>query len=196
MVQSRGVASPGNNNKKETMSAASSHLLESAGLLDSAGPGKTFADLIIAESPRVDAASPGAGATVAGVAHGTSQTTSIDVDDELAWFRAHKEELRRFEKDRARASLLDPRAGTGLVGLANQGSTCYLNSLLQALHATTELRERIYRWAPPKPLESAAVEARCMPLQLQKLLARLQLSEGRAVSTKGLTDSFGWTGGQ
>ena len=176
--------------------STSSHLLESAGLLDSAGPGKTFADLIIAESPRLDVdVGTGAGKPVKS---DVTATTNIDdeVDDELSWFRAHKDELRRFEKDRARASLLEPRAATGLVGLANQGSTCYLNSLLQALHATTELRERIYRWAPAKPLESAAVEARCMPLQLQKLLARLQLSEGRAVSTKGLTDSFGWTGGQ
>lgn len=36
-------------------------------------------------------------------------------------------------------------------------------------------------------------EARSIPLQLQKLFARLQLSDLRAVKTKDLTKSFGWT---
>lgn len=38
------------------------------------------------------------------------------------------------------------------------------------------------------------VEALSIPFQLRLLFANLQLSEQRAVSTKGLTKSFGWTG--
>lgn len=38
------------------------------------------------------------------------------------------------------------------------------------------------------------VEAKSIPFQLRLLFANLQLSEQRAVSTKGLTKSFGWTG--
>jgi hypothetical protein len=34
----------------------------------------------------------------------------------------------------------------GFVGLANQGATCYLNSLLQALFFTPQIRSTIYSW--------------------------------------------------
>jgi ubiquitin C-terminal hydrolase len=34
---------------------------------------------------------------------------------------------------------------TGFVGLANQGATCYLNSLLQSLFMTPEFRNAIYQ---------------------------------------------------
>jgi ubiquitin C-terminal hydrolase len=39
---------------------------------------------------------------------------------------------------------LEPRSESGFVGLANQGSTCYLNSLLQALFLTHKFRNRLY----------------------------------------------------
>jgi len=32
------------------------------------------------------------------------------------------------------------------VGLLNQGSTCYLNSLIQALMMTPEVRQKLYQW--------------------------------------------------
>jgi ubiquitin C-terminal hydrolase len=32
------------------------------------------------------------------------------------------------------------------VGLSNQGATCYLNSLLQALYMTAEIRMGLYKW--------------------------------------------------
>ena len=38
------------------------------------------------------------------------------------------------------------RSGDRYVGLANQGATCYLNSLLQTLFMTPEFRDAIYRY--------------------------------------------------
>jgi len=35
---------------------------------------------------------------------------------------------------------------------------------------------------------------RCIPYQLQRLFAQLQLSSQAAVTTNSLTQSFGWTG--
>lgn len=40
----------------------------------------------------------------------------------------------------ARPRWTDDGGGTGLVGIANQGATCYLNSLIQTLLFTPELR--------------------------------------------------------
>lgn len=34
----------------------------------------------------------------------------------------------------------EPRAECGFIGLENQGATCYLNSLLQSMYMTPELR--------------------------------------------------------
>lgn len=80
---------------------------------------------------------------------------------------------------------------SGKVGLRNQGATCYLNSLLQGLFNTTPFRQRLYQWQYDAALHGD--EARCIPLQLQRVFARLQLSKRPAVSTKALTASFGWT---
>lgn len=47
------------------------------------------------------------------------------------------------------------------------------------------------------PLSSVVNPKKCIPLQLQLLFARLQLTKERgAVSTTDLTNSFGWTSGQ
>ena len=81
---------------------------------------------------------------------------------------------------------------TGYVGLANQGATCYLNSLLQSLFMTPEFRNAIYNYVQSKALkEEDLVE--CIPYQLQKLFIQLQTSKDRAVSTTAITRSFGWT---
>jgi ubiquitin C-terminal hydrolase len=85
---------------------------------------------------------------------------------------------------------LQKRSQTGFAGLYNEGATCYLNSLLQSLYMTPELRHMVYQWRY-NPEVHASPEY-CIPLQLQRLFARLQLSEKKAVSTRDLTKSFGW----
>ena len=94
------------------------------------------------------------------------------------------------------------------VGLSNQGGTCYLNSLIQTLFMTPEFREMLYAWrrrlalttsdtpdasSPSFSSSSSVDDETNIPLQLQLLFANLQLSTSRAVSTKSLTKSFGWS---
>eukprot|EP01012_Entosiphon_sulcatum_P020819 TRINITY_DN25687_c1_g1_i1.p1 TRINITY_DN25687_c1_g1~~TRINITY_DN25687_c1_g1_i1.p1 ORF type:complete len:729 (+),score=146.84 TRINITY_DN25687_c1_g1_i1:82-2187(+) len=77
----------------------------------------------------------------------------------------------------------------GYVGLRNQGSTCYMNSLLQTLFMTPEFRHALLGWE----LQPGPDTSKNIPLQLQQLFSRLQQSEHGAVETKALTNSFGWT---
>ena len=77
----------------------------------------------------------------------------------------------------------------GFVGLCNQGATCYMNSLIQALYMTPEFRKALYNW---EYNEEFYIEAdKCIPFQLRSSLPA-QFSERSAVETKGLTASFGW----
>ncbi|KAJ0401591.1 hypothetical protein P43SY_008666 [Pythium insidiosum] len=77
-------------------------------------------------------------------------------------------------------------------GLSNQGATCYMNSLLQTMFMTPELRLGLYRWQFVDDDDEA--EEDNIPFQLQKLFANLQLTTEESISTKALTKSFGWTG--
>ena len=96
----------------------------------------------------------------------------------------------------ARETASAAEEGTGgYVGLANQGATCYLNSLLQTLFMTPEFTRELFRWRL-NPDASAEVRTRSIPHQLQMLFARLLTSECRAISTAGLTKSFCWDGDQ
>eukprot|EP00941_MAST-03F_sp_MAST-3F-sp1_P004371 g4371.t1 len=77
------------------------------------------------------------------------------------------------------------------VGLVNQGATCYLNSLLQALFFTSSFRKRIYEWKYDRKRDGD--EELCVLLQLQRLFVLLQTTTSTAISTKSLTKAFGWT---
>jgi len=82
------------------------------------------------------------------------------------------------------------KSHTGFVGLFNQGATCYLNSMLQALYMTPQFRASIFEFRYDK--ERDGDPKFCIPYQLQLLFARLAKSKQPAVNTKGLTISFHW----
>lgn len=65
-----------------------------------------------------------------------------------------------------------------------------MNSLLQTLFMTQELRKRLYLWQfEEKP---GLGQEESIPYQLQELFGRLQLTQRSAVDTKGLIRSFRW----
>jgi ubiquitin C-terminal hydrolase len=74
---------------------------------------------------------------------------------------------------------------TGFVGLINEGTTCYMNSLLQTLFLITSYRKAIYS-IPISDSEEGKI-----PKALAKLFAALQLS-AKPLSTQELLKSFGW----
>ncbi|TQB70857.1 hypothetical protein MPDQ_008023 [Monascus purpureus] len=80
----------------------------------------------------------------------------------------------------------DSKKETGMVGLRNQGATCYLNSLLQSLYFTNAFRKAVYQI----PTENEATRENSA-WTLQKLFYSLQTSD-LPVSTTELTASFGW----
>ncbi|OLQ11336.1 Ubiquitin carboxyl-terminal hydrolase 47 [Symbiodinium microadriaticum] len=108
-----------------------------------------------------------------------------DYDDD-----AHCEELLAVLRSCGPAKLQE--RGEGGVGLMNQGATCYMNSLLQSLFYTPEFRLAVYGFEYDPELHGEA--SRCIPLQLQKLFAELQISVAGAASTKDLTTACGFTG--
>ena len=80
----------------------------------------------------------------------------------------------------------DSKKETGMVGLKNQGATCYLNSLLQSLYFTNAFRKATYQI----PTENEALKTNSA-WTLQRLFYMLQKNQ-QAVSTAELTSSFGW----
>ncbi|XP_064401493.1 ubiquitin carboxyl-terminal hydrolase 40-like isoform X3 [Halichondria panicea] len=92
-----------------------------------------------------------------------------------------------------------PRNNTRLCGLSNLGATCYLNSLLQTLHFTPELREELFKltetelgiFSTQEGADNSMV--RVIPVQLQKLFANLLLLNQQSCSVDALTNSFGWS---
>ncbi|KAF2467924.1 cysteine proteinase [Lindgomyces ingoldianus] len=80
----------------------------------------------------------------------------------------------------------DSKKETGMVGLKNQGATCYLNSLLQSLFFTNAFRQAVYQI----PTEQET-DRQYSAYALQRLFYLLQTSNN-AVATNDLTQSFGW----
>jgi ubiquitin C-terminal hydrolase len=50
-------------------------------------------------------------------------------------------QLANFLDDFSNWTSYDSKKETGMVGLKNQGATCYLNSLLQSLYCTNAFRQ-------------------------------------------------------
>jgi len=68
-----------------------------------------------------------------------------------------------------------------------------MNSFLQTLYMTPELREFLYEWQYIEDLHGEKTYS--IPYQMQKLFAELQFSRKEYVLTKDLTKSFGWERG-
>eukprot|EP00002_Diphylleia_rotans_P030205 TRINITY_DN6196_c0_g2_i12.p1 TRINITY_DN6196_c0_g2~~TRINITY_DN6196_c0_g2_i12.p1 ORF type:complete len:667 (+),score=115.83 TRINITY_DN6196_c0_g2_i12:210-2210(+) len=78
------------------------------------------------------------------------------------------------------------RKDVAYVGLRNQGATCYMNSLLQAMYHTCSFRRSVYQIPiSPEPTNKN------IPYALQKVFYQLQTSNV-SVDTKQLTSAFGW----
>lgn len=76
-----------------------------------------------------------------------------------------------------------------LVGLKNQGATCYLNCVLQSLFHIPAFRFGVYK----KTIrEDESNLKKSVIYQLQILFMMLHSSKDSAVSTRQLTTSFGW----
>ncbi|CAK9290332.1 unnamed protein product [Gordionus sp. m RMFG-2023] len=80
----------------------------------------------------------------------------------------------------------DSKKHTGYVGLKNQGATCYMNSILQTLFFTNQLRKDVYQI----PTEGDAA-GNSVALALQRVFYELQTCD-KPVGTKKVTKSFGW----
>ena len=126
------------------------------------------------------------------VPSGEDDDSADDSAAVLRLYREKREDLATFLKKEgnifARGGRDTPVGA--YVGLANQGATCYLNSLVQALFMLPSFRKRVFRFRHNPELHGD--EAQCIPAQLQRLFARLRLSNRPYVSTKDLTRSFGW----
>lgn len=81
----------------------------------------------------------------------------------------------------------DSKKETGYVGLRNQGATCYMNSLLQALYHISTFRKAVYQLPTDNEIPTESI-----PLALQRIFYRLMFGV-QSVGTKELTKSFGWT---
>ncbi len=79
--------------------------------------------------------------------------------------------------------VVDNYNAPGHVGLLNQGATCYLNSLLQCLYNDVGFRSALFAVDP----QSSIIVS-----EIQKLFARMQLSDCSAISTNALSAAFGW----
>jgi ubiquitin carboxyl-terminal hydrolase 7 len=73
-----------------------------------------------------------------------------------------------------------------MVGLKNQGATCYLNSLLQSLYFTTSFRQAVYQIPTAEETNRSNTA-----YALQRLFHLLQTSPS-AIGTTELTAAFGW----
>ncbi|XP_061552768.1 ubiquitin carboxyl-terminal hydrolase 40 isoform X2 [Phycodurus eques] len=90
-----------------------------------------------------------------------------------------------------------PRGRSKLCGILNQGGTCYLNSLLQTLLFTPEFRDELFALRTDElgcleDKDKPGAKVRVIPLELQRLFARLLLVNQQSASTAALTESFGW----
>ena len=89
--------------------------------------------------------------------------------------KAEKESIERAEalEIELNKPVVTPTVIRKFAGLGNQGATCYMNSLLQALYMSPEFRSMIYKWEYDSNKNAAKKD--CIIYQLQKLFGTLQM---------------------
>lgn len=75
-------------------------------------------------------------------------------------------------------------------GLKNEGTTCYLNSLVQTLFFIRAFRNAVYKMPT---INGDMTNKKSIPLCLQRIFYNLQLGNQNHVKTFELCHSFGWT---
>jgi ubiquitin C-terminal hydrolase len=90
------------------------------------------------------------------------------------------------------SELFSEKSFPPFTGMTNQGTTCYLNSLIQSLFFLSPFREAVFKWRHSPELHGSQSDS--IPLQLQRLFGRLAFSPHAAVDSTDLTTSFGWEG--
>ena len=83
----------------------------------------------------------------------------------------------------------DSKYITDYVGIINEGTTCYVNSLLQTLYFLTSFRKAVYQ------MPTSLYDTDKLPLSLQLIFYHLQFAAAPA-STRDLLTSFGWNSDQ
>jgi hypothetical protein len=136
------------------------------------------------------------------------KTTSVKAERANVWHKSVSERhLKLMEQASHLVVLGDHDDGGGpddcsYRGLDNMGATDHVNCIVQTLFMTPEFRLGLYDWDGPGSRgdgheDDDDDEAACVPLQLQRLFARLQFGRGyRSISAKDLIASFGWNAGQ
>jgi ubiquitin C-terminal hydrolase len=76
----------------------------------------------------------------------------------------------------------------GIPNIFNEGNTCYLNALLQALFMTPDFRLKIFNWGFNETEQGKSCDS--IPFQIKKLFARLQMKSRTSEETKDLTKSI------
>lgn len=72
-----------------------------------------------------------------------------------------------------------------MLGLINQGNTCYMNSYLQMLFHLNKLRSLVFLLSQTTPGK--------FPATLQSVFYKLSNNDLKPVSTEQLSKSYGWT---
>ena len=75
-------------------------------------------------------------------------------------------------------------------GLINEGTTCYLNSLIQTLFFIRAFRNAVYKMPT---IQKGDGETKSIPFCLQRIFYNLQLGSAESVRTFELLQAFGWT---